>query len=279
MTSRATANDRQFFMKLIAGIGMIDWRMMIFCVVFFSTFTSLGFWQMDRAAQKVEMLTTLEEKRNQRPVENVKDPGNSLDEVDGIPVRLRGEYLPGSAILLDNVVFGGKVGFDLLVWFKEANTNRLFLVNRGFVAMARTRTEIPEMPPINAATNSLTGHIYARRYDNASLTAPVPIVTAENADTLGIEQGQVRIAQRAAPEFLAAGDPSIGAKASMVYPYLIRLTVGDPNGLPRNWILANIMPEKHTGYAIQWFLMALAILVLFIRLALKQQSTQDEKGV
>ena len=230
---------------------------------------------MDRAAQKVEMLSALDEKRNQRPIEHVKDVGELVEDIDGTPVRLRGEYLSERAILLDNVVLGGKVGFDLLVWFREAETNRLFLVNRGFIAMGRTRAEVPQMPLIKAETDSLTGHIYARRYDEPSLLAPVSI---GSEDDLVAKSQRVRIAQQAAPEFLAAGDFSISDDFNVVYPYLIRLTLDDPNGLPRNWILANIMPEKHRGYAIQWFLMAFAIVVLFVRLALKHESTQDEKG-
>ena len=273
--TRATANDGQFFLKLVSGIRMIDWRMMVFCVVFFCVFISLGFWQLDRAAQKVEMLSALDEKRNQRPIEHVKDVGELVEDIDGTPVRLRGEYLSERAILLDNVVLGGKVGFDLLVWFREAETNRLFLVNRGFIAMGRTRAEVPQMPLIKAETDSLTGHIYARRYDEPSLLAPVSI---GSEDDLVAKSQRVRIAQQAAPEFLAAGDFSISADFNVVYPYLIRLTLDDPNGLPRNWILANIMPEKHTGYAIQWFLMAFAIVVLFVRLALKNESTKNEKG-
>ena len=273
--TRATANDGQFFLKLVSGIRMIDWRMMVFCVVFFCVFISLGFWQLDRAAQKVEMLSALDKKRNQPPIEHVKDVVEMPEEIDGIPVRLSGEYLPERAILLDNVVLGGKVGFDLLVWFREDETNRLFLVNRGFIAMARTRAEVPQIPLIKPETGSLTGHIYARRYDEESLIAPVSIGLK---DDVVAKVGSVRITQRAAPEFLSAGESSIDADINAVYPYLIRLTLDDPNGLPRNWILANIMPEKHTGYAIQWFLMAFAIVVLFVRLALKNESTKNEKG-
>lgn len=279
MTRRATANDRQFFLKLVSGIGMIDWRMIVFCIVFFSVFSFLGTWQLDRAAQKVEMLASLDKKRNQRPIEHVKDVKEPLEKIDGTPVRLRGRYVPGSVILLDNVVLGGKVGFDLLVWFREAGTNRYFLVNRGFVAMARTRTEIPQLPPIDARSSFLSGHIYARKYDEASLLIPVSIGAEQDVVKRIAMPERVRIAQHAAPEFLAEGEALINADSRVVYPYLVRLTVDDPNGLPRNWILANITPEKHTGYAIQWFLMALAIVVLFFRLALKQQSTLDGKGI
>jgi len=269
-------NDRHFPSRLFYGILAIDWRLLTFCIGFIGVFSFLGFWQLDRAEQKVEVLATLENKRNQRPVEHIEDLKGSIESIDGVPVLLHGEYIPGRFILLDNVVLGGKVGFDLLVWFREIDTNRYFLVNRGFVAMARTRAEVPTIPPIVAGVHSLTGHIYAREFDEHSLLGPVSIGVPEGTPDLMAGNITAKITQQAAPVFLAASEAAIEKDNSIVYPYLIRLTVDDPNGLPRNWIVANISPEKHTGYAIQWFLMAFAIVVLFVRLALKQQLSIDE---
>jgi surfeit locus 1 family protein len=171
-------------------------------------------------------------------------------------------------ILLDNVVLGGKVGFDLLLWFQEADTNRRFLVNRGFVQMGRTRAELPVIPALKLGSNSLLGHIYAREYATDSMLPVIPLVVAANE----IESRRVSIAQHANPLFLATTELFANEQVGTTYPHLIRLALDDPNGLARNWIIANITSEKHMGYAIQWFLMASAIVILLIKLALKQGS-------
>ena len=265
-------NDPDFVNKLWFGVKAVDWRIHVFCIAFVGLFSFLGFWQLDRADEKIEMLVSLEQKRSQVPIEVIGVNDKSIEIMNGIPVFLRGQYIPDTVTLLDNVVHKGKVGFDLLVWFKEETTNRYFLVNRGFIPMARTRTEVPEIPSTVTGTDSLNGHIYAREVDHAALSDPSPLGTADEKPG-GL---RVQISQQAAPSFLAAGELFMSENAVNVYPHLIRLTIDDPNGLPRNWIIANISPAKHTGYAIQWFLMAFAVVVLFIRLAWQQGKSMND---
>ena len=275
-TRRATVNKRDFPGKLWAGISAVDWRVILFSLVLLVVFTSLGMWQLRRAEEKVQLLNDLETRRNQQPIENLAGYDQSIEKVDGLPVILRGSYIQGSLFLLDNIVIGGKVGFDVLVWFKETGTDRFYLVDRGYVAMGRTRADIPEIPALETV-GKLKGHIYARDYDPLDYDPRdyvgqallPPASTAQPEGSPG--SMEIRITQVASPGLLSRPGEIESAEYA-VYPYLVRLTSDDPNGLPRNWIVANISPEKHTGYAIQWFLMALAVVVLFIRLAQKQKN-------
>lgn len=269
---RATVNERHLIAELMKGLKAVDWRLLVFCFSFFVLFLFLGFWQLDRADEKIQLLAELETKRSQTPIKNLGDINGSVDEMDGLPVLLEGNYIQDSVILLDNVVLGGKVGFDLLLWFQEAGTNRRFLVNRGFVQMGRTRAALPEIPALVFGNDRLTGHIYAREYDQDSMLPVMPLGTSEGE----LQTRRVNIAQQANPLFLTTIEPSFDEVQSTTYPYLIRLALDDPNGLARNWIIANITSEKHIGYAIQWFLMATAIMVLLIRLAFKQGSASSD---
>jgi surfeit locus 1 family protein len=265
---RASVNERHLITELMNGLKAVDWRLILFCLSFFVLFLFLGFWQLDRAEEKTQLLAQLETKRSQIPIEDLEDYKGSAEQIDGLPVFLKGHYVPDSVILLDNVVLGGKVGFDLLLWFQEADTNRRFLVNRGFVQMGRTRAELPVIPALKLGSNSLLGHIYAREYATDSMLPVIPLVVAANE----IESRRVSIAQHANPLFLATTELFANEQVGTTYPHLIRLALDDPNGLARNWIIANITSEKHMGYAIQWFLMASAIVILLIKLALKQGS-------
>jgi surfeit locus 1 family protein len=263
---RATVNERHLTAELINGLRAVDWRLLVFCFGFFVLFIFLGFWQLDRAEEKTLLLAELETKRSQIPIKQIGDLNGSTEEIDGLPVFLTGNYINDSVILLDNVVLGGKVGFDLLQWFQEANTNRRFLVNRGFVQMGRTRAELPEIPTLVLGHGSLLGHVYAREFDTDSMLPVIPLL----GSTGELHSRRASIAQHANPLYLAMIELSSDETEVTTYPHLIRLALADPNALARNWIIANITSEKHIGYAIQWFLMAAAIVILLIRLALKQ---------
>jgi cytochrome oxidase assembly protein ShyY1 len=48
-----------------------------------------------------------------------------------------------------------------------------------------------------------------------------------------------------------------------VFPYPIRIAAGEPGALAVNWLVINVSPDKHRGYAVQWFAMAVALLIFF----------------
>jgi surfeit locus 1 family protein len=43
----------------------------------------------------------------------------------------------------------------------------------------------------------------------------------------------------------------------------LRLDETTPSALPRYWPVTSMSPEKHRGYAVQWFLMAIAVIIAF----------------
>jgi len=49
-----------------------------------------------------------------------------------------------------------------------------------------------------------------------------------------------------------------------VFPYQVRLKHDSPGAFEVDWPVVNVQPQKHTAYAVQWFLMALALAVLHL---------------
>ena len=49
-----------------------------------------------------------------------------------------------------------------------------------------------------------------------------------------------------------------------VLPAMVRIAAEDPQALSANWTVVNQSPQKHTGYAVQWFTMAAVLLLAFI---------------
>ena len=67
----------------------------------------------------------------------------------------------------------------------------------------------------------------------------------------------------------------IAALGERVYPLVIRLELEQLGSLPRYWPSTVMSPEKHKGYAIQWFSMALAVLIAWLFFSFSKDSHHD----
>ena len=231
-----------------------NWKVTTFFVVFLVTFLRLGLWQLDREDEKRSLIAERETKLQQAPT-STSDIGLAGD-LRGVPIRLDGVFNEGITLLRDNVVLNGKVGFEVHQLFEDVS-GRLFLVNRGFVPMGRTRQDPVVIPAPDKGRHSLTGIVYP------SMAAPMAL---ENIDA-GAD-GYPVIVQQVRTDWLTErlGDE--------VYPFVIRLNEEQPGALPRYWPDTVIPPEKHFGYAIQWFSMALAILIAWLFFSFRKEEVQ-----
>lgn len=221
-----------------------NWKLCVFSVVFFVLFIRLGFWQLDRGVEKEALIITEQQRLNQAPVE-FRDLPEDVLALSSLPVQLTGGFLTDRFFLLDNRVLNGKVGFEVLVPFREQG-GQLVLVNRGFVQMGRRRDGLPQIPELTELAD-VSGRIYV-----GSLNKFAP------DELSGSTRKWPRIVQTSDPAVLQQfiGEP--------FYPYVVRLKLGDSNALPRFWPVTLISPAKHHGYALQWFTMALTILIAFL---------------
>lgn len=55
-----------------------------------------------------------------------------------------------------------------------------------------------------------------------------------------------------------------------LFPYSVRLEPGEQGALQVDWEPINTRPEKHAGYAVQWFLMAAALIVFWVYSSLRR---------
>jgi cytochrome oxidase assembly protein ShyY1 len=220
-----------------------NWKLALFSGFFFILFVNLGLWQLERAAEKEDLITEEANRRNQPPVLFNELPRDA-HHLSGTVVRLKGEYVPGRIFLLDNRVLKGKVGFEVLVPYRESG-GVLALVNRGFVPMGRTREETPVIPSLITSTFA-AGSLY---------------ISVENRFIA--EEETIEVANW--PRIVQTGDPLVLQQliGEDLYPHIFRLTESDPNALPRFWPTTIMLPVKHKGYALQWFTMALVIAMAF----------------
>jgi cytochrome oxidase assembly protein ShyY1 len=58
-----------------------------------------------------------------------------------------------------------------------------------------------------------------------------------------------------------------------VLPYSVRLAPGSNGLLQANWQAINMQPETHRAYAVQWFVMALVLMVLYFMFSFRRSES------
>ena len=134
------------------------------------------------------------------------------------------------------------------------------LVDRGWVPLGLTRDELPNVA-VGAGERELTGTLDG---------LPIP---------------GVRVGPAAAPGaaswprvLLFPTEPDVESVLGVeVESRIILLDAGVPDGFERKWRPAlGFGPERHLGYAVQWFAFALVAIVLFVALNLKRAGPEED---
>lgn len=228
----------------------LNLKILAFTAVFLPLMLSLGFWQLTRAEEKQQILETREQRIN--------TPAVALESVaDGVEwqftnVEARGQIDNARTFLEDNQIRGGRPGYEVLTPMRVAldGADQWLLLNRGWVAAGLDRSVLPEIPPLQS--QSASGYLHRRARQKLVLKETSwpedswPLVI-QTIDLKRIEQ--------------KLGLP--------VYPYVLRVTDAGPVNSPeqvfdKHWNLVSVQPEKHTGYAVQWFAMATALVLLTV---------------
>ena len=226
--------------------------------------TRLGFWQLERAAEKQDLKTEYQDRIVATPI-NLGQPVPLRDQPAKMYWRrciLSGAYDPEKVFLLDNQVLRGKVGYHVFSRFLLEDGASV-LVNRGWVAAPGLRTEAPEITTTRAP-KTLTG--IAKPPPATGLT--LGLGSAGSA-TENLVDNLIRV-QRISVEQLAADNNWT------LLPYVVRLDPPAPAGLFRIWPEPGFGKEKHLGYAFQWFALATALLVIYVVVNAKKQ--RDDPG-
>lgn len=201
---------------------------------------SLGFWQLDRAEQKRQLQAEFDHKQSLGPI-----PFSQLDRQQDLryqPVRMRGKYINGKHLLLDNRIFLGVFGYEVVTPFRLADSQQIVLVNRGWLPADTSRRQLPTVtsPP---GELEIAGDIHVPQGHMMKL--------ADEQAT-----GWPRVQQSIDIESLA------GEFDLPVFPYSVRLHVSMPGVFERNWVVVNLQPERHTAYAVQWFAMSISLVAI-----------------
>lgn len=233
------------------GTLWIGWTLAVLAI---GLFARLGWWQASRAREKAAMLESAAQVLDARravPLAQAADPrrARGYDWAGGT-----GTFDARPALLLDNQQRQGRAGVRTYRIFMP-DAGAPLLVDLGWRALPGDRA-LPATPRID-------GRVALR-----GLLAPPPSSGLALGPSMQ-RQGDAWLLARVDLEDIAA---RMGLPVPLA-PRVLRLDPALPIGYPRDLaLLANTLtPDKHRGYALQWFALALAVLVTACVLSLRRR--------
>jgi len=220
-------------------------KLLVFSLLMLPLLLCLGVWQLDRADEKQQIVDYHAVNQKLPPVTTVEELVADRDHQYRL-AWLRAKVDNQRVIILDNRVKNGRPGYEILQTAKVSGLTDKVLINRGWIEASLDRNILPTISPIEGEVQ-LRGYLYHalkggyRLDDGISQVQDWPSrvgwITVERAEELFGES------------FL---------------PYQLRLDQDSIGALKTGWTTVAVKPEKHVGYAVQWFAMAITLLIMTI---------------
>ena len=230
---------------------LFGWLLALAVIALFCT---LGVWQLGRAKQKEAMLAASQQvlaERKPLPLSAASDPmrRDAYDWAAG-----EGHFLDTPAILLDNQTRASQPGIRAYRVFQPATGSAPLLVELGWLPLPGDRT----MPSIAlpSGTSTIAGLLAAP--PSAGIATPVATPQADGTLLMvGLDHAVL----------------SAALDLPTLAPRVLKLDPASPIGYTRDLdILPNTLPpERHLGYAVQWFGLALAVFITALLLTLRKR--------
>jgi len=207
---------------------------------------SLGFWQLDRADEKRAIEDQIAS-ANSGHVELI-DSAEFLKDKEYYHVRLQGSYIGDKQFIYDNQIVDQISGYYVLTPFILKGDSKSVLINRGFIPWNGRRDKLANVDIGEKLTEV-----------KVQISKPVKRMELKVSETTG--DFPILIQALDLDEMSAIASLDLGSVVGLLSPE-------SENGFVRQWEPYTGSIERHIGYAIQWFLMALVLAFIGIRLAL-----------
>jgi len=162
-------------------------------------------------------------------------------------------------VLIDNMpAANGAAGYRVLTPLERADGHGIVLVDRGWVPMGLTRDRLPDVA-VGDEPRAVRG-----RLD----TLPVPGIRIGNASVAGDERWPRVLLFPTVADLEA----TLGVR---VASRIVLLDDDLPDGYERVWRPSiGFGPERHLGYALQWFALGIAAAVAFVATSLRRDGPE-----
>jgi cytochrome oxidase assembly protein ShyY1 len=240
--------------RMPLGVGWV------LAVLVAAGFSALGAWQLGRAEDKRALLAQVQhtlQARQPVPLSTAAQPARAsrTDWAMG-----QGRFVDGPAVLLDNQVRDGQPGVRVYRPFLPADGGPALLVELGWRPLGGDRA-LPTVAPLPGS----------RQISGLLVAPPSPGLIRGAAATQS--DGDLLVVA------LQPGTLATSLRLETLAPRVLKLDPALPIGYPRDLdVLPNTLPpERHLGYAVQWFGLALAVLATAAVLTWRRRDAAREK--
>ena len=226
------------------------WIPFIATVVAVAIGIALGQWQTRRAEQK-QALEHMLEVRESAPALDLDIVLNGSDKLDYRHVSLKGEFIQDWPLYLDNRSYHGNAGFYVLMPFKLLS-GKVALVARGWIKRdISDRVKLPVLmtPPGQIELDGIVVDSVGKVFQ------------------LGSEETQF-----APGAILQSVKPATFAAVSKlpIQPLFIQQRNDTHDDLVRDWPRPALDIDRHRGYTVTWYGLALMAAIFYLVTGLKR---------
>ncbi len=211
----------------------------------------LGNWQLDRAAQKVRLQQRLE--LHSQTLIHLGSTRLEEQEMLYYRVEASGKFEAKGTVYIDNRVHAGVPGYDVVTPLRLEGGRMHVLVIRGWVKGGASRDRLPEV-------TTPGGQV---QVEGLAVPGNPPLFE------LSREVRSGRLWQNVTAERYAE------AFGLELQPIMIRQQNDLGDGLLREWKRPDAGIERHRAYALQWFSLGLAVVVLYVVLNVRRSTSRS----
>jgi cytochrome oxidase assembly protein ShyY1 len=211
-------------------------------------FTSLGNWQLRRAAERQSIMQAMQEGRNSPPLQ-LTPQTKAAEIANWRPGTASGTWLDDLTVLIENRNYNGRPGYWVATPLLLDSTSRsAVLVLRGWLGRPiLPGSALPDIEPAPGGLQTIRGELLERVprifelwtfSGKSAATLPAKLPAAGG----GLPQVQN-----------LALDAMAQATGLELLPAVLEQTSEGHDGLVRDWPQPSIDADKNRGYALQWF--------------------------
>ena len=221
---------------------------LLIVLAFVILMTNLGFWQLDRAHEKEELLVLLADDK----ITQIQQAKQIKDLPQYSNIKIKGHFLKSPQLLLDNQIDNQQVGYHVFTPFLIEGLNLFIMVNRGWVAKDGLVYD-----SLSVDTNSIE-----------------MLGKLNHSPQVGIQLGEIELNNEKDIQLMTYFDRKKVSGflyedlckdlSCIVSNRVLLLEKNQGQGFKREWNPIVMPPSKHIGYAVQWFSMTIVLIFLFL---------------
>src|SRR5688572_23587 len=209
---------------------------------------SLGSWQERRAEEKAARRATFEARTRETPLV-LSGSSGPAEALLYRRLRVSGRWVREGQIFIDNRIHQGRAGFHVITPLAIAGSERVVLVNRGWVPRTATYPAAPDVP-VAGGEVELTG--LAALPPRRVLELSGETVSGNVWQNLSLERYAQRMRTAVAPVVILADAPAANAVAVRERP--------------------DAGVAKHQEYALTWYSLSATLAVLWLVFSVRREA-------